>query len=540
METGAELQRIVEELKKPAEKKRSPRHKLKLRGLQLSDFEDVREIMNLVYADFGGTWTREEFQQQIERFPEGQICVENKGKAVAVALSVIVDYSKYGDSHNYNQITGNGTLTTHDPKGRTLYAVDVFVHPQYQGLRLGRRLYDARKELARRLNLRRIIAGGWLPGYKQFIQKMSPTAYIDLVKKKELYDPVLSFQLSNDFHVRKVMENYWPENKGGYNSMATLLEWINIDYAEPEKVPLFAEKKSVVRVGVVQWQMRKVESLHELLQNVEFFVDAVSGYKADFVVFPEFFNAALMAPFNKLMPGDAMRQLSTFTEQIRNELQQMAVSYNVNIVSGSMPEYRDHNLYNVSYLLRRDGSFEEQYKLHITPDEFNYWGVQGGSRLKVLETDIGKVGILICYDVEFPELPRLLAEQGMEILFVPFSTDTKNAYLRVRHCAQARAIENECYVVISGNVGNLPNVENMDIQYAQSGVFTPSDFLFAQDAIAAEAVPNTESTLVVDLNLDLLKQVRTSGSVRNMANRRRDLYQVLWSKNDEPETPVEP
>ena len=266
----------------------------------------------------------------------------------------------------------------------------------------------------------------------------------------------------------------------------------------------------------------------DLIQNIEFFVDAVSGYKADFVVFPEFFNAALMAPFNKMMPGDAMRQLSTYTEQIRNEMQQMAVSYNVNIISGSMPEYREHQLYNVSYLLRRDGTFDEQYKLHITPDESNYWGLKGGNKIQVFETDIGKVGILICYDVEFPELARVLAEQGMEILFVPFSTDTKNAYLRVRHCAHARAIENECYVVISGNVGNLPNVENMDIQYAQSGIFTPSDFLFSQDAVAAEAVPNTESTLIVDLNLDLLKQVRTTGSVRNLENRRLDLYKIHW------------
>jgi predicted amidohydrolase/GNAT superfamily N-acetyltransferase len=439
-----------------------------------------------------------------------------------------VDYSKYGDNHNYNQITGNGKLTTHDPKGGTLYAVDVFVHPQFQGLRLGRRLYDARKELCRKLNLRRIIAGGWIPGYKQQIDKMTPQQYIELVKQKELYDHVLSFQLANDFHVRKVMLNYFPENKGGYNSVATLLEWINIDYVEPgQPQPLFP-KKSVVRVGVIQWQMRRVDSVPDLIQNIEFFVDAVSGYKADFVVFPEFFNAALMAPFNKMMPGDAMRQLSTYTEQIRNEMQQMAVSYNVNIISGSMPEYREHQLYNVSYLLRRDGTFDEQYKLHITPDESNYWGLKGGNKIQVFETDIGKVGILICYDVEFPELARVLAEQGMEILFVPFSTDTKNAYLRVRHCAHARAIENECYVVISGNVGNLPNVENMDIQYAQSGIFTPSDFLFSQDAVAAEAVPNTESTLIVDLNLDLLKQVRTTGSVRNLENRRLDLYKIHW------------
>ncbi|MCB1738319.1 MAG: hydrolase, partial [Gammaproteobacteria bacterium] len=138
-------------------------------------------------------------------------------------------------------------------------------------------------------------------------------------------------------------------------------------------------------------------------------------------------------------------------------------------------------------------------------------------------------GILICYDVEFPELPRILAEQGMKMLFVPYWTDTKNAYERVRRCAQARAIENECYVVITGSVGNLPNVENMDIQYSQSAVFTPSDYAFPHDAIAAEATPNTEMALIADLDLDKLVELRRNGSVRNWRDRRLDLYRVQWT-----------
>lgn len=193
-----------------------------------------------------------------------------------------------------------------------------------------------------------------------------------------------------------------------------------------------------------------------------------------------------------------------------------------------MPEYRDNTLHNVSYLCRRDGTYEEQYKLHITPDEDFYWGVKGGYNLSVFNTDACKIGILICFDVEFPELPRFLADQGMDILFVPFYTDTKNGYNRVRHCAMARAIENECYVVISGSVGALPHVENMDIQYAQSAVFTPSDFAFPHDCVAAESVPNTEMTLIADLDLDLLKELRKKGSVRNLSNRRKDLYELKW------------
>jgi predicted amidohydrolase len=118
----------------------------------------------------------------------------------------------------------------------------------------------------------------------------------------------------------------------------------------------------------------------------------------------------------------------------------------------------------------------------------------------------------------------------MEILFVPFVTDTQNGYNRVRLCSQARAIENECFVAIAGGVGNLPKVNNMDIQYAQSAVFSPSDFAFPTNAIVSEATPNTEMTVIADVNLDLLKELHANGSVRNLKDRRLDLYSLKWRK----------
>ena len=111
-----------------------------------------------------------------------------------------------------------------------------------------------------------------------------------------------------------------------------------------------------------------------------------------------------------------MRALAECTDPLREEMVQLAVAYNVNIIAGSMPEYSDGALYNAAYVCRRDGTWDKQSKLHITPDERSYWGLQGGDALKVFELDIGKIGILICYDVEFPELPRLLADQGMHCL----------------------------------------------------------------------------------------------------------------------------
>jgi len=502
------------------------KHKLELRHLRPSDYESVQKIMNMVFSKaFDGAWTKEEFERQINIFPEGQIAIEDKGEVIAAAISMIILYNDHGDKHTYHSITGGGGLPNHNPEGDSLYGVDVFVNPKYQGLRLGRRLYDARKEVCEKFNLRRIIVGGWLPGYKDHESKMTPQEYVNLVKQKELFDPVLSFQLANDFHVRRIVTNYFPDNKG-YSSYACLLEWLNIYYEDDERI--IGGKKTVIRVGAVQWQMRSVRSFEELRDQVEFFVDTVASYNADFCLFPEFFYAPLLTQFNKMSASNAVRALAEHTERMKDEMVKLAVSYNINIITGSMFEYEDQELRNVSFLCRRDGTYDSQYKLHATPDERSYWGVTGGDSLKVFETDAGRIGILICYDVEFPELTRILAERGIDILFVPYYTDTKNGYLRVRKCAEARAIENEIYVVMTGSVGNLPNIENMDIQYSQSAVFTPSDFSFPHDAIAAEATPNTEMTLIADLDLDLLKEVRRKGAVRNMMDRRLDLFRIEW------------
>jgi predicted amidohydrolase len=252
----------------------------------------------------------------------------------------------------------------------------------------------------------------------------------------------------------------------------------------------------------------------------------LSGYKSDFALFPEFFNAPLMAEYNHLSESDAIRQLAENTASIVQEFSKLSISYNINIITGSMPEIVDNVLYNVGYLCRRDGTIERFEKIHVTPDEAKVWGLKGGSGLRTFDTDCGKIGILICYDVEFPELSRLLADEGMDILFVPFLTDTQNGYSRVRHCAQARAIENECYVAIAGSVGNLPNVHNMDIQYAQSMVFTPCDFSFPTNGIKSEATPNTEMIVIADVDLDLINELHNHGSVKNLKDRRTDIFEL--------------
>lgn len=502
--------------------------KIELRNLYFEDYFGLKEAMIEAYAGIGGDyWQLDDIKKLLDLFPEGQLCVLVDGKVVASALSIIVDYKKFGDNHTFQEITGNYTFNTHFADGDVLYGIEMFVAPEYRGLRLGRRLYDRRKDLCEKLNLRAIIAGGRIPNYKHYADLMSPREYLEKVKLKEIYDPTLTFQMSNNFHVKKILKNYMPGDTES-KDFATLLEWNNIYFQGKEELKTIS--KQMVRLGLVQWQMRLFRNFNALLEQVEYFVDAVSDYKSDFIVFPALFNAPLLAEFNHLGEAKAVRELARYTEPLLQKFIEYAMAYNINIITGSMPIVEDGHLLNVSYLCRRDGTWDGCYKIHPMPSELSAWGMVGGNQLKIFDTDAGKIGILIDYDICFPELARWYARNNVQILFVPFLTDTQNGYNRVRLCAQARAIENECYVAIAGCVGNLPKVNNMDIQYAQSGIFTPTDFAFPVNGVRAEATPNSEMTVVADIDLELLKELHAFGSVQALNNRRSDMYDIRFRK----------
>lgn len=503
---------------------------IELQYLTISDYQALKSAMIEAYPSMPDSyWKEVHIQSLIDKFPDGQVVLKINGELAGCALSIIVDYPSFDNHHTYKEITGNYTFDTHDNNGDVLYGIDVFIKSEYRGLRLGRRLYDYRKELCEKLNLRGIAFGGRIPNYHKFASEISPKEYIEKVKRKEIHDPVLNFQISNDFHPSKILKGYLAGDTAS-NEVAVLLEWDNIYFEKANDKA--TTKKKIIRLGLIQWQMRLYADMDELMQQAEYFIDAVSAYRADFALFPEFFNAPLMAENNHLPESEAIRELAAHTPVIVQKFSELAISYNINVITGSMPEIRDNLLYNVGYLCHRDGTTERYEKLHVTPDEAKVWGMQGGTQIRTFDTDCGKIGVLICYDSEFPELSRILADDGMDILFVPFLTDTQNGYSRVRRCAQARAIENECYVAIAGSVGNLPKVNNMDIQYAQSAVFTPCDFSFPANGIKAEATPNTEMILIADVDIDLLRELNQFGSVRNLKDRRLDLYEMSKRQRD--------
>jgi len=503
--------------------------RVRVRRLRISDFD---QIVAIQLACFPGMkpWKREQIESQIKTFPQGQLCVEYDGEVVASAASLVVSYDMHSDWHDWREIADNGYIRNHEPNGDTLYGIEIMVHPKYRGRRLSRRLYDARKELARAMNLTRIVIGGRIPGYGRHADEMSADEYIERVQDKELYDPVFTAQVANGFELVRLIPNYLPgdQESRGY---ATFLEWINHDYQRDGR-PSFQAVQSV-RIATVQYQMRRIRSFEELAWQVEFFVDSAADYNCDFVLLPELFTTQLLSITPEMRPGLAARNLAEYTPQYVDMFTRFAIRYNINIIGGSQFCIEDGALYNVAYLFRRDGSVGRQYKLHITPSERRWWGVSPGDHLEVFDTDRGRIAIMICYDIEFPELSRMAVRKGAQLLFVPFNTNERYGYLRVARCAQARCIENHVYVVTAGCTGNLPSVENADVHYAQSAIYTPCDVMFSRDGVAAECTPNIETVIIHDVDIEMLRRHRYSGTTLNWNDRRRDLYRVVYTEGDE-------
>ena len=505
---------------------------LVVRPLRMDDFETLVDMQKRCFPNML-PWDRDQVQSQLEIFPEGQLAVEIDGQLAASSSSLVIDFDEYADGHSWTEVADGGYIRNHDTEGDTLYGIEIMVAPEYRGMKLSRRLYEARKQLCVERNLKRIVVGGRIPGYSQHKEDMTAREYVDKVVAKDLFDPVLTAQYANGFVLKRLIRHYLTSDVDS-DSWATLLEWVNVDYKPPGHRRILASRP--VRICAVQYGMRHIESFDEFAQQCEYFVDVASGYRSDFVVFPELLTTQMLSFLPNRVPSEAVRQLADYTPKYLELFSKLALQFNINIVGGSHFAFEEERLLNIAYLFHRDGRIDQQAKLHITPNERRWWGVQPGDDLGVFDTDKGRVAIHVCYDVEFPELSRRAVERGARILFVPFCTDERQGYLRVRYCAQARCIENQVYAVISGTVGNLPEVENMDIQYAQSAILTPSDFTFSRDAIGAECTPNIETVVLHDVDLEVLERFRKRGTVTNWLDRRLDLYGVKWrGDEDEPQ-----
>ena len=512
-------------------KTKESKPELVIRNAKLSDIPQIQALSQKVYTKDQG-YTAAELRGQINRFSEGQFVAILEGKVVGYCSSLIISEKKAMREHNWREITGNGFCSTHNPSGEYLYGVDIFVDPQCRRIKIGERFYKERKILCKQLELKGIIFAGRMPFLKKkYRQVGSAKEYLKQVLEKKIRDPVINFQLRQGFEILGILKGYLPQDNDSMGNAIHMI-WQNPDVSRQESTRDRRHAPDVVRVAAVQYMQREIRSFEEFKTLITYFVDIVHDYRCDFVLFPELFTMQLLSiQAKKLPPDEAILKLTDYTESLKDFFKELAIKFNTNIIAGSHPVQIAKNVVrNICYTFLRDGSIHEQPKIHPTPDEIYWWNISGGDKLEPIHTDCGTIGVLICYDSEFPELARHLVDQGADILFVPFCTDQRQSYLRVRYCSQARAVENQCYVVLAGNVGNLPKVESMDIHYGQSCILTPCDFAFSRDGIAADCSPNVETVIFADLRLNDLYQSRMKGSVINLSDRRHDLFSVVWHK----------
>ena len=502
-----------------------------VRNALVSDIPGMLEVGKHAYASWPShaLATERNYQMQIEAFPSGQFVAVMGDRIVGYCCSLIVWLDDDSPWYAHGEITGWGSFSTHDVAGNTLYGADIAVDPEVQGKGVSKKLYQARKTLMRRLNLKQMVAGGRIPGYAHYQGKMSAKAYVDKVIAGELRDPALNAHLRAGYQVKGVHFGYIQDEQSlGY---ATHLVMENTKHharkrfiaAQPIKV-----HSRKARVCSIQYEMRRIQNWEDLCDQVEYFVDTADAYDSHLIVFPELFIAQMLCTLpRELSMLEMVEKLADLKEKYIEFFTKLAVRSQLMIVAGSIPVRQENGeLRNVAHLFSPGGNVYTQEKLHLTPGESNYWGLQPGEGLKVFHTPIGRIAILICYDIEFPELSRILVDSGVDLIVVPFATDERKAYLRVRYCAQARAVENTCYVVLSGNVGGLPKSPAMAVNFGQAAILTPSDFAFPLYAIAAEGVINTQTVVVSDVDIGALQVQREVADVKPLMDRRLDLYNI--------------
>ena len=275
-----------------------------------------------------------------------------------------------------------------------------------------------------------------------------------------------------------------------------------------------------LRVSAVQYHLHTIQSFEEFAQQCEHYIKTAEEFGAEFVLFPEFFTTQLLSINNGLTIDD----LPSFTEQYLELFTNFAQQTKMHIIAGTHVIKKDGKLYNTAHLFYPDGRIGEQAKLHITPTEVHEWNMATGESFQIFETDKGKIALLTCYDIEFPEIVRMAKAKGADVIFCPSCTDDRHGFHRVRYTSHARAIENQVYVVLTGTVGALPTVDFMRANFGQAAIITPNDIPFPPKGILVEGEINDDMIVTADLDLELLYEVRERGSVTTWRDRRTDLY----------------
>ncbi len=279
---------------------------------------------------------------------------------------------------------------------------------------------------------------------------------------------------------------------------------------------------SILRVAACEYPVEYLSSPGAWKEKLRRLCTAAAGQGATLLVFPEYAAVELTAMLPPQVRDDlreSLRALQPMREDFLAEHRALARELNVTILAGSLPWRVDGRFVNRAWLCTPDGAARYQDKIMMTRFERESWGVTGGEKLEVFDIPGAKVGVLICYDSEFPLLARQLVEQGAEVLLVPSCTDTEAGFHRVEISCRARALEQQCFVVQAPTTGTAEWSPALDVNTGRAGVFTPVDIGFPDDGVLAQGAPlETAPWLILDLPLARLVSVRRHGQVTNFAD----------------------
>lgn len=273
------------------------------------------------------------------------------------------------------------------------------------------------------------------------------------------------------------------------------------------------------RIASAQYDIGFPRGWDDYVAKAQGWVGEAVAQGARLLVFPEYFSMELAALFPEEVYKSLARQLDAMQDLLPDFLMlytDLAEQHGVTICAGSFPVRQSDGSYrNRSFLLHPDGRGDFQDKLQMTRFENEHWFISAGDEIKTFETEFGRIGINICYDSEFPMIARKQVEAGADLILVPSCTDTTAGYWRVRIGCQARALENQCYVVQSPTVGAAPWSEAVDVNVGAAGVYTPVDYGYPDDGVLAKGELNATQWVHADIDLASIAHVRKTGQVFN-------------------------
>lgn len=274
-----------------------------------------------------------------------------------------------------------------------------------------------------------------------------------------------------------------------------------------------------LKLAAAQYPIDWLDGWDTYVAKLTRWVEEAARDGAQLLVFPEYGAMELASLFPNPIPGDLHRQLgavASLEPQVVELHERLARRHGVHILGASLPaEVAEGRFHNRAWLYGPDGRRGCQDKIVMTCFEREPWGVSGASELKLFETALGRIGVCICYDVEFPLLARAEVEAGAELILAPSQTETLRGYWRVRLGSQARALENQCLVVQVPTVGEAPWSPAVDLSRGAAGVFGPPDLGFPDDGVLALGRLDEPMWLYAEVDLERVAEVRAQGTVRN-------------------------